>query len=1264
MAQNKIVTLPKLDLDQFKNNPNYNKIISELNKDPLTSYRELTILEETSNPLSIADGGINIIKDLKSHLMVNPNEVEQAFKIPEIPDQLKQAIDQDPERAYKETFNQYAYGNDSTASKEKVRGILSYTKRTLIDKGKNPDDVLNSNAFTRGLDFVGNLVSVPSNVLAKGYAALYGKSDKIKIWGGSGWIDTLKEIDSDETAKSLLEKRKNNIPLTTDEQKQLKRIKGKYGGWGTLLNIVIDPTILIGAAGKSIGLAAKAGKSATLLKIGSALKAVESPISTFKELKTIKNLEESGQLADIIKNNLKLSKDALGDLLTQTEKTAIDTHLNIPLKEINVPNALKTLDDITKTAKKVKPEFGNVLEKSNKNISNKIFELDVFKNSKTLTKIDEKAVKLRNQLGNISENMGIRKAFISDLPVLKDEKGVSAKEVYDTSRRLKTGANSNIAKIQNDIVKKIKKNIKPVLEEELKKSDSLVFKSGLKINELIPEIIEKPKKILEYGLDLLEGDKGKEFKDSIQSIHNSFDDIIMNEAKVAGSKTKPLLPNDDLRKQWDELADKYKTMLDINPYHTELPQIESKMRGLLSNKLSNKIYDDNTIQDLGSDLAYLTHSMPKETQRIFQTFDNKSKNNFAINFRSFISNPSFKKRGFEGSISDVNKYIKQIGEDGKTQFVRDIEMQLTGDMQSGKLNKTQFESGSKFADDMNKFAKILNEKDLNFFDTDIGKLFSIRGSRMSRVLEQESFYKNIQQFGSDVKQVGFEKPKLDGKQILGLTDTYYPQDISQTIEKIWGVTKNPHEQRKFTNQLVGIARDFQNFWRSMTLSLYPVTVLRNLIGNISNSILIVKNPAKLITSYKDSLLGLLGKDYKITSNNGKISTLQNLIREFEQRGITSTTLKSMDTGRDITEGISPIGGAISKAGEKLDIAAKKIASAPTAQFNDLAEKSSKLALAIELWKEGKSYDEAALGAYKALFDYGDLTEFDRAVKTVIPFWTWTRKNLPYQIQNLLSTPTKTMLKLEQDLNRDTDIEQPIDERFQSDWLQNVPKLEAGRNKKTGKPQYILLEGLLPTFDISRIIRASTGYQALIDDTIKDMSPFIKTPIETVTNRSFAMHKDISKSKYDTAEFLGFNMNPYLKNALDDWRVLSTISKGINIPKMVNVQGISQSPEKNISKMIFSWAIISPTEYDINLSRSIQKRDYSNTVTKEINDFRGYVNKIKQSILNGNKIKQGDTEDLRRRIKNIFLMIQQGYTDAKLDNKERGKYSKMLITALE
>jgi hypothetical protein len=186
---------------------------------------------------------------------------------------------------------------------------------------------------------------------------------------------------------------------------------------------------------------------------------------------------------------------------------------------------------------------------------------------------------------------------------------------------------------------------------------------------------------------------------------------------------------------------------------------------------------------------------------------------------------------------------------------------------------------------------------------------------------------------------------------------------------------------------------------------------------------------------------------------------------------------------------------------------------------------------------------------------------------------------------------------------------------------------------------------------------------MIDDIIKDISPIIKTPVELATNRSFAFHKDIERSKLDTSEFLGFEISPKLKSILDDWRILNLLNKGVDVKKLVSGnKGVSVAPEKDFTRMMMSWMVGTPVPYDPYYSRIVQSRDFKRELQNELLGFKANLKKKSLSLMQKREMTESDLNTIRARGKNILLMINEAYSDGKLDSKERIGYIKMLIKA--
>ncbi len=93
-------------------------------------------------------------------------------------------------------------------------------------------------------------------------------------------------------------------------------------------------------------------------------------------------------------------------------------------------------------------------------------------------------------------------------------------------------------------------------------------------------------------------------------------------------------------------------------------------------------------------------------------------------------------------------------------------------------------------------------------------------------------------------------------------------------------------------------------------------------------------------------------------------------------------------------------------------------------------------LAMDRLMNGSSISAAVSDVYKYHFDYADLSAFERGVlRRVIPFYTWTRKNLPLQLEMMLTNPKiyNRTASLKREIERDAETEDYIpkfiEERF-------------------------------------------------------------------------------------------------------------------------------------------------------------------------------------------------------------------------------------------
>ena len=71
---------------------------------------------------------------------------------------------------------------------------------------------------------------------------------------------------------------------------------------------------------------------------------------------------------------------------------------------------------------------------------------------------------------------------------------------------------------------------------------------------------------------------------------------------------------------------------------------------------------------------------------------------------------------------------------------------------------------------------------------------------------------------------------------------------------------------------------------------------------------------------------------------------------------------------------------------------------------ELVENTNRFLFTFDGLVKGNSIEEALGRTNKYLFDYADLTKTDRIIKQIIPFWIWTSRNLPLQLENLFTNP--------------------------------------------------------------------------------------------------------------------------------------------------------------------------------------------------------------------------------------------------------------------
>jgi hypothetical protein len=184
-----------------------------------------------------------------------------------------------------------------------------------------------------------------------------------------------------------------------------------------------------------------------------------------------------------------------------------------------------------------------------------------------------------------------------------------------------------------------------------------------------------------------------------------------------------------------------------------------------------------------------------------------------------------------------------------------------------------------------------------------------------------------------------------------------------------------------------------------------------------------------------------------------------------------------------------------------------------------------------------------------------VSPFEKNVaKRIMPFYTWSRKNLPLQLEALATQPDK-INKINLAINnaqQANQVEQP-DLGSVPQYIRDQAPVYVGSDQQAGTVTAIPLTGLIPTFDIANITKflntetAPEGIQKgklgeALSTMMGGVSPLLKAPLELIANYDFFRKKTIQEYPGQTADFLGISMPVWLAKVGSNLIMLNEIDR--------------------------------------------------------------------------------------------------------------------------
>ena len=207
---------------------------------------------------------------------------------------------------------------------------------------------------------------------------------------------------------------------------------------------------------------------------------------------------------------------------------------------------------------------------------------------------------------------------------------------------------------------------------------------------------------------------------------------------------------------------------------------------------------------------------------------------------------------------------------------------------------------------------------------------------------------------------------------------------------------------------------------------------------------------------------------------------------------------------------------------------------------------SRLWMVLDRLNKGTDLHTAAADTLKHLFNFTQLTGFEKTVmRPLIPFYSWMRNNIPFEIEQLIKQPGKftTMRKWQKNLS------QPGFEDEMPLWMkENMP---IGAQKASGEGLNFVMPRL-PYEDLGRFFNPS-GTPNLGEIT-GSMSPVLRLLFEGATNQNLATGVPIKDRGESSLEaWLPYALRQVLPRIATTPFDVFTATTGVEIPGMTTEQ---------------------------------------------------------------------------------------------------------------
>jgi len=351
--------------------------------------------------------------------------------------------------------------------------------------------------------------------------------------------------------------------------------------------------------------------------------------------------------------------------------------------------------------------------------------------------------------------------------------------------------------------------------------------------------------------------------------------------------------------------------------------------------------------------------------------------------------------------------------------------------------------------------------------------------------------------------------------IEGMEGYVFPKEGARVLEDFFGTVSKPINLPKQFDAAIRGFDAVQNWWKKYTLGLRPAWHTRNAFSNFWNNWFIggLKNPLRYgqaaavqkAMQYKKGFFvgGMDEAAGKLTGKaidpKAKVKGTEMTREEIWDAAVESGVYEAGFYGADIP-------GQVGKS-SRVPFATQGRTINKAFAAGKAVENNARLALFIERLAKGDSVEDAASMVRKALFDYADLSAFEReGLKRLMPFYTWTRKNIPAQLFAILEHPDRAN-KLNLMFGTAQEGVPKLDTEDIEKWAKDQFPIVLDMNSTENVYTFITAMATLPTAELNRVFtdpKTAANFMAQMG------TPLLKVPLELWANLGTFRNEPLDK----------------------------------------------------------------------------------------------------------------------------------------------------------